>query len=557
MEILVKTAVTRDPETRKAVSAVAVLASAWPALLLAGICLLPFLNKPFLIDDSWYLTMSRQILKHPAHPMDFLICWNDSGMSGECREASDFASGNPLLGQIGQGYALLPTVLGGAHEWIAHLTQLSLAWIALLAMTSLTLRLGWSRRCAIVASLLLVAIPPFLPMASTAMPDILATALAILAMERLAAWKSEGRWTQAAAAAITLGLAGFARSHLVLLLPLGAVFLLDSLDPQEILVQMRQKFWLWAPIFAGACIVAVIFLTLREHNPGSRFVPLIANGRSSVRNLFTYLLFLAFPLPLAAVWLVSRVGIGRLMTAALTTAAALIPWLFRLSIPLAAAYCCAILGFGALFGLVLETLENRDHTNFFLILWLLIPLPIVYYVQFPIKYLLPCIPAVIFLCLRLMMKSVPFRLARIAALAAIVAGTGYSILILRSDEEFATFGREAMYHLISPQVARGKTVWFDGQYWSYWYAPLAGAHLLLPGVSEPKTGDLLVVDVLAGGNQALARFPHRTLVDRIYHKYRFGRTMGAGKGLYSNIFGYWIWGFGDSPDDCYELWRLD
>ena len=223
------------------VSAVAVLACAWPALLLATVCLLPFLNKPFLIDDPWFLTMAQQIVKHPAHPMDFEICWNNAVPTGECLKASQFASGNPLMGQIGQGYVLVPTVLGGAHEWMAHLTQLVLAWIAIIAMTSLVLRFGWDQWHAIAGALLLVAIPPFLPMASTAMPDILATALALVAMERLAAWKAEQKWSQGAAAAIALGLAGFARSHLVLLLPLAAFFLLDSIHPREIFAQIRRN----------------------------------------------------------------------------------------------------------------------------------------------------------------------------------------------------------------------------------------------------------------------------------------------------------------------------
>ena len=141
------------------------------------------------------------------------------------------------------GYVLVPTVLGGAHEWMAHLTQLVLVWIAVVAMTSLVFRFGWDRAHAIAGALLLVAIAPFLPMASTAMPDILATALALVAMERLAAWKAEQKWSQGVAAAIALGLAGFARPHLALLLPLAAFFLLESIqsqgdsgaDPAEIL----------------------------------------------------------------------------------------------------------------------------------------------------------------------------------------------------------------------------------------------------------------------------------------------------------------------------------
>ena len=69
--------------------------------------------------------------------------------------------GNALFGQEAQGYVLVPTVLGGAHEWMAHLTQLALVWIAVLAMTSLVFRFGWDRAHAIAGALLLVAIAPF------------------------------------------------------------------------------------------------------------------------------------------------------------------------------------------------------------------------------------------------------------------------------------------------------------------------------------------------------------------------------------------------------------
>jgi hypothetical protein len=33
--------------------------------------------------------------------------------------------------------------------------------------------------------------------------------------------------------------------------------------------------------------------------------------------------------------------------------------------------------------------------------------------------------------------------------------------------------------------------------------------------------------------------------------------MFGGKGLYSNFYGNWLWGFGDSDDDRYELWKIE
>ena len=67
------------------------------------------------------------------------------------------------------------------------------------------------------------------------------------------------------------------------------------------------------------------------------------------------------------------------------------------------------------------------------------------------------------------------QFARVAVYVLIVVGTGYSLLILHADAEFANFGRDALYRLIVPHVAAGERVWFSGQFAAHWYAPLAGA----------------------------------------------------------------------------------
>jgi hypothetical protein len=538
----------------KSISAVAVLACAWPALLLAAVCLVPYLNKAFVIDDPYFLTVASQIVKDPAHPIDFEICWND-GLG--CRNMNQITAGNLVKGQVGQGYVLVPAILAGAREWVAHLTQLVLAWIAIVAMTSLIFRFGWDRWHATVGALLLVAIPPFLPMASTAMPDILATAVALVAMERLTAWKAEQKWTQAAAAAIALGLAGFARPHLVLLLPLAAFFLLDSINPREILLELRRKIWLWTPVFAGIGILLALILAVREHNPALNPPPAVVWQSNIPLNLFAYLAYFVFPLPLAFCWMASRFKTKRPGLVFILIPVVLIPLFLRWNI-LVVVFLAA-LGLRVLCGLLYQAFKQRDHMGLFLLLWILIPFPIVYYAHLPMKYVLPCIPAVILLCFRLL-DGVSLQFARRAAFALILAGTAYSLLILHSDAEFADFGRDSLARLIVPHVAAGEKVWFPGQYWSYWYAPLDGATLTYPGGPQPKPGDLLVVDVFAdssGAHWPLGRFPNRTLVDATALKYSFGRTMGAGMGLYSNAFGFWLWGFGESDEDRFELWRID
>ena len=445
-----------------------------------------------------------------------------------------------------------PRSLTGAHEWTAHLTQLVLVWIAVLAMTSLVLRFGWDRRHAIAGALLLVAIAPFLPMASTAVPDILATAVALVAMERLAAWKAEKKWTQGAAAAIALGLAGPARAHLPLLLPLAAFYLLDSANPKEAFAQVRRRFWLWTPVLAGSVLLFAIIAITREHNLGLNPPADVTGLQNLGRNLLAYLLYLVIPLPLAACWIANRLKNRSVRAAILLIAAEGIACFGHLGAQRRVTMLAAI-GLAALIDLLYEALDTEEHTSIFLMLWIAIPLPIVYYYHLPPKYLLPSMPAVILLCFRLM-EGFSLRFSRAAAIFMIVAGTGYSLLILRSDAELAGFGRDAMYRLIQPHVAAGERVWFSGQFAAHWYAPLAGATQTYPGGPQPQPGDLLVVIDL-GGEWMLPRFPHRTLVDAVTHKYRFGRTMGPGIGLYSNRVGYWLWGFG-GPNDRYELWRI-
>jgi hypothetical protein len=208
--------------------------------------------------------------------------------------------------------------------------------------------------------------------------------------------------------------------------------------------------------------------------------------------------------------------------------------------------------------LLWDAWKSRDREKLFFGLWLLLPLPIVYYVHLPIKYLLPSVPALILICLRLG-TAVPARIARTAAILLIIGGTAYSILVLRADAEFAAFGRDALSALIRPHALAGEKVWFPGQFSAYWYAPLAGAELVVPGVREPKRGDLLAVGIREGpvGTANLNRFPNRILLQVLTHKYRFGRTMFENAGLYSNTRSNWLWKFRDSEDDRYELWKLN
>jgi hypothetical protein len=153
---------------------------------------------------------------------------------------------------------------------------------------------------------------------------------------------------------------------------------------------------------------------------------------------------------------------------------------------------------------------------------------------------------------------VPVRIARIGAILVIIGGTVFSLIILRSDAEFANFGRDALITLIRPHTSAGEKVWFPNQFSAYWYASAAGAELAVPGVREPQRGNLFLVGSYELDNTGtLKKFPNRILVQALTHKYRSGRTMGGGAGFYYNPYGNWLWVFRNGDDGRYELWRLN
>ena len=63
-----------------------------PGIFLAGLLLLPFLNKPFTIDDPLFMREAAHALVDPLHPADFEQVWN----AGDRQKLSQFLLGGTL-----------------------------------------------------------------------------------------------------------------------------------------------------------------------------------------------------------------------------------------------------------------------------------------------------------------------------------------------------------------------------------------------------------------------------------------------------------------------------
>jgi hypothetical protein len=524
-----------------------------PGILLAIGCLLPFLNKAFTNDDPWFLSEARQILKTPLQPMSFPVCWSSTLVCVE-------KAGNmgPGAAQALMGYLLVPAILAGGSEWIVHLLQLLLLCLAVTEMVRLALRLGFERMQAAAAGMMLVAFPPVLAAASTAMPEIAALALGLTGLERLLAWRDDRRWQQAALAALALGLAPYARPHMVLLMPLASLWLLRDYRIGKALEQLRRDAYLWSPVVVAACILATVNLVTQNHGPSHDTRDTMIGTGLAIRNLRSYFQYLAFPLPFAAVWLTVRWRKSPVL-------------LIAPAIPIVLHHFLAdptgsLLGdwpwFAAAYGLVavLDMLYRcwrfGDWCNRLLSLWVLFPLVVaVFYPQVALTYLVPCTPAVALLLISTLAELARAR-AKAVSYAVVFACGAFGCLLLIADADFAECGRRAVAELITPRVAAGEKVWYGGIMGFYWYAQEAGAKIAKPGQPGPSPGELLVTGEVEMSESTLKRFPNRELIDSRRYKLAHGRTAGYGGALYSNGFGDAPWVWRPEATNLYEVWRV-
>jgi 4-amino-4-deoxy-L-arabinose transferase-like glycosyltransferase len=519
-----------------------------PALLLAALVLVPFLGKAFTMDDTVFLLEARHALADPLHPTAFEMTWDHA-----TERVSSIVPTGPVM-----AWLLVPSVMAGGDERLAHAVQLLLLGAAVLATVSLALRLGLGEAGAGTSGLLLAATPAVLGMAGTAMPDVPAMALGVAGIERLVAWRDERKAGQAAAAALLLGFAILARMHFASLL--GIAVLLAVRNPFDRAAWRKALPEALAPIAcAGLFAAAMTALTL-DRGPGGGNVLATALRYSSIErlssNIAAFAIHWALAMAFAVPWIAARWReLARRWPAALGAAAAA-ALLLHLAHGDAAPYRlvpAAGLGAALLLDVLVDGYRRRDGTQFTLGLWLLMPLAAAAYVHLPAKFLLLSAPAASILAARAL--GARPRTGRIALAAALVLGAGLGVAILRADAAFSGLGREAAAALIRPAVEAGRRVWFVGHWGFQWYAEAAGGRYLTSTRPYPAPGDLIVSSRNCAPGLDVGRIAAFVLLRRLEDRTPGGRVMSRedGAGFYANAWGYLPWAWGDGAIDVFDV----
>ncbi len=529
-----------------------VLRLAAPALLLSSLVLLPFLNKAFTIDDPVFLFEAQHALTDPLHPTAFEMTWYANP-----ERLSAIVPTGPLM-----AWLLAPSVLAGGAEWLAHAIQLAMFWIAIAATVSLSLKLGLSPTCAVASGLLLSSMPAVLAMTGTAMPDTPAMALGVAGLDRLVAWRDDQRRCDGVMAAILLGAAPLARSHLVLLLGVGALFTVGDLFSAA--AWLRGAWMRWLPLAGALVITAGISAATQDPSPKALTVAGIALRLASLEMLPSntvafaahWVLALAFALP----WFVLRwrALLARFWVVVLTTGVAAI-LLREFHGEMAPYFIAPIAGLGAaaVADAIAVALRHHDAVGLTLAAWLLLPLSTVVYVHLPPKYLLASAPAAAILIARRVSQHP--RLGKVVVAVTVAAGVAGGIAILRADEAFAGAARAATELLIRPRVLAGKSVWYAGHWGFQWYAERAGARCLSATPPFPRVGDIIVSS--AASNPFIDVWSNSNLghLGTWADIHPGGRIMSrdAGAGFYSNDWGYLPWSWGSEPVDTFDAWIVN
>ncbi len=523
--------------------------------------LLPFLDKAFTIDDPLFLYQAQQSLKDPLHPTSFDVVWSDNKV---VRCSSIMPSG-PV-----QAFLLIPTLLLGASERVAHASQLLVLLAGIAATLLLARDLGLSLRGQIIAGAVVAVSPCVVGMTGTAMPDVPAMTLGTWGLFAALRWRNSRRWPWLLATLLFVTLAALARPHGIGFV--GLVFLLwASYDPSE--KPLRRFAWRLVEVLPLAVVPLLVVLwgyIARDTAATGGNLAKATQGLATLlepdRHFVAFFSHWALTTPLAL--LVPILRRGRL------------PWVVVGTLALPFGVLVAGLGFfkqtwvGPLCALSLAALiaiwfrprlaDRSAHFAFSVAL--LMPLGLMVYVHLPCKYLATSVPAAAILLGAEFDAAIAARLERPligAAIATIALFSITSMLVLAGDAAYGRLSQRAVAEFVKPNVDAGRKVWLAGHWGFQWYGERAGGTVLTLD-SHPAPGDLLVFPSKNHDGAYLPdQFLRRAKLDRLYDNESKLHTMhhgiignGFGAGFYSNWWGLLPVVIGRAEMEQWELWEF-
>jgi hypothetical protein len=491
----------------------------WLGVIMALAVGLPFLTKPFHIDDTVVLAVARTITRHPLRPFAGSINW-----FGDPRPIFEETTNPPLV-----SYYLAPLVARfGFTEVPLHVAMLLFLLILALATAAL------SRRFARASAwpVLFVMLSPAVVVSNNVMRDVPLAALSAAAAALFISGVDRRSWPLALAGSLVAGMAVLTKYSGAALLPVLALYAI---------LQRRGRY---------ACLLIVALALLGLWSLDNRLVhgrvhlaylmaDLAAKRRSDISwpdRFYSGLVVIGaclFLLPALVVDAARRRRFWLVGGAAAAAALAFVGGRVHHHGPVGWQYVLWLTSGAALtFMVIVPALAcaprgisrgRRDDTDtLFLALWAGgILLFTVFFVMFQaVRHIIPAIVPLALLGTRLLVQHEGWRWRHGLLGVLLAAQAAVAFAVGAADYEYAAtyrdFARQARNRLIGP----GREVWFSGNWGWQRYALSAGFTLIAEHGRLARPGDLVIIpDRVHRGP-----LPEALDLDEIGHKTYQGRV---------------------------------
>ena len=528
-------------------------------LLLTLLCLVPFTNKAFQIDDPLFIWTAKQLTVHPLDPYGFsAVWWWHSTPMWQLQL-------NPPLASY---YMILIVSVAGWSERALHFGFILPAIVVVVGTYRLARRL--TRRPFIAAAATLVA-PGFLVSATSVMCDVSMLALWMLAVIFWIEGLDEQRPLYLAISGVLIAACALTKYFGVSLVPL--------LFAYSLLGQRSFRSWI------GYLVIPVLALAAYElythHLYGSGMIYEAVQYYSQVRKLEgrsgRFLVGLAFAggcaLPaltfVPLLWSRKQVLLGGILSlflgvaflrgwVNLGTVYQYQTWLHQHKLFIAVQLVFFVAGAISILSLTLADFwkNKSDATSALLLLWIAGTLffSIVVNWTVNVRSLLPMAPAVAILIARRLDTA---RQQGLVLAIPLVASGAISLWVSAGDAALANTARAAANYVHQKTRDDSSAVWFQGRWGFEYYMQNFGARPLEPDVYRCKFGDLIVLPLY---NTALApvamKVTAKESVDFAIHTGVTTMNPDAGAGFYFSGWGPLPFVFGTVPTQRYFMARV-
>lgn len=510
----------------------------------AAVPTLLFLDKPFHMDEAWFMALARRAAEAPLDPLGFSI-----NLYGHTAPASEHHAYGLLV-----AYLMAPgAALAGTRDWLMRLLYLP---VELAAAGFLYAFAGRFLKKPLVPVLLVLASPLYWLNVHLLTAERWVAAFGFAALYAAArAAKGDRRWLAASAAAFAAATAS-KYTALVLAVPAAAVLFAGRVPPADIA-------W-WAAVSASPALAAAAATLFGGYRGGRVAVQVsmsgleggswrhwIHRGRAVAALLGGGTLFLsAWP------WRSVKREPRAVLAAGAVAAALFLPWFDLAAVRPVDRLLGAALAFGAAMAMASAAARLREDDGAVWASWLaaVLALQAVYWSVVSRSVLL-AVPPLVF-----SLAAAAERRGRALPAAAAGAVLLFGLALGSVDARYARAQKDIAALVKERYLSAGRTVWYTGHWGFQHYMSQAGAKPIEEGSGwdAARPGD--VVAVPANNTNIVHGRPRLADVSRIAVDHPLPlRLMSAGApeaGFYSSAFGFLPFSFSREPVDEFTLVEL-